>query len=148
MLPEWRAFCGDCLYGSNSNPAPPSSCLSPPGTPKCAYPGSDTNKCPASGTLGIKYGHCYTITDLHAKPVTRPNAPRADKGNIRSFTAQIKCFFGKCSPCLSLVPKSGATPSFVGLGLSFIASYGDAVLLDGLKNSCLSVIFQETACPT
>lgn len=39
------------------------------------------------------------------------------------------------------------TRSFVGLGLSFIASYGDAVLLDGLKNSCLSVIFQETACP-
>lgn len=75
------------------------------------------------------------------------SAQEADKGNIRSFTAQIKCFFGKCSPCLSLVPKSGATPSFVGLGLSFIASYGDAVLLDGLKNSCLSVIFQETACP-
>ncbi len=32
------------------------------------------------------------------------SAQEADKGNIRSFTAQIKCFFGKCSPCLSLVP--------------------------------------------
>lgn len=58
-------------------------------------------------------------------------AKEADKGNIRSFTAQIQCFFGQCSHCLSLVPKTGATPSFVGLDLSFVASYGDAVLLDG-----------------
>lgn len=29
----------------------------------------------------------------------------------------------------ALVPKTGATPSFVGLDLSFVASYGDAVLL-------------------
>lgn len=201
---------GTAPTGLTSNPAPLSSCSSPAGIPKCACLGSDTNKCSASGTLGIKHGHCYTVTDLHAKLVTRSNAPsllvgandgfwcfdgpwvpfapakmrtrrivqvmcakrgrtgrvgsywtksafrpnkyrpcrrqnmahrlllvsdglakEADKGNIRSFTAHIQCFFGQCSHCLSLVPKTGATPSFVGLDLSFVASYGDAVLLDG-----------------
>ena len=76
------------------------------------------------------------------------SAVAADKANIRSFTARLKCFFGKCSPCLSLLPKTGATPPDLGLGPFFFAGYGDTARLDSPKNSCLSVIFQETACPT
>lgn len=224
-------FVGTGCTDQTSGPAPPPSCLSPPSTSKCACPGSNTSHCPANGTLGIKYGHCYTMADLQGNPVTRSNdalsgnaaygyyyfdspwgyrtipfrvcenedknnctgnvgkdvveggswflldqtgfytqqtpdfvgdrafgayyylslmdsAVAADKANIRSFTARLKCFFGKCSPCLSLVPKTGATPSDLGLGPYFFAGYGDTVRLDNLKNSCFSVIFQETACPT
>lgn len=222
-------FVGAVCTDQTSGSAPP-SCLSPPSISKCACPGSNTSHCPANGTLGIKYGHCYTISDLQGHPITRSNdalsanavygyyyfdspwgyrtipfricenedknnctgnvgkdvaeggnwtlldqtgfytkqtpdfvgdrvfgaayylslmdsAVPADKANIRSFTGRLKCFFGKCSPCLSLVPKTGATPSDLGLGPYFFAGYGDTVRLDSLKDSCFSVIFQETACP-
>lgn len=224
-------FVGTACTDLTSGSAPPPSCLSPPSTSKCACPGSNTSHCPADGTLGIKYGHCYTMADLQGNPITRSNdalsgyavlgyyyfdgpwgyrtipfricenedknnctgnvgkdvaeggswflldqtgfytqqtpdfvgdrafegyyylslmdsAVAADKANIRSFTARLKCFFGKCSPCLSLLSKTGATPSDLGLGPFFFAGYGDTARLDSLKNSCLSVIFQETACPT
>lgn len=230
-----KRFVESACTDPTSRIAPPLSCLSPPSTPKCACPGSNTSHCPSSGTLGIKYGHCYTITDLQGKPVTRSNdatppnayissgywyfggpwgyrtipfricenedknnctgnvgkdvsdggswflldqtgyynqqipdfvgvrpygggyflslmdsAVATDKPNIRRFTANIKCLFGKCSPCLSLVPKAGVLPAFVGLfPYDFFGyEYGDTARLTDLKNSCLSVILQETACPT
>ena len=65
--------------------------------------------------------------------------------DIRSSTA---CFFDKCSPCLSLVPKTGATPSDLAFGPYFFAGYGNTIRLDNLKNSCFPVIFQEITCPT
>lgn len=75
------------------------------------------------------------------------SAVAADKANIRSFTARLKCFLDKCSRCLLLVPETGATPFNLGLGPYFSAGYGDTIRLDHQKNSCFSVIFQETACP-
>lgn len=59
------------------------------------------------------------------------SAVAADKANIKSFTARLKCFLGKCSRCLLLMPETGATPSDLGLGPYFFASYSK----NNLKNS-------------
>lgn len=32
---------------------------------------ADTSTCPPSGTLGIRYGRCYTLSDLGGDPITR-----------------------------------------------------------------------------
>lgn len=46
-----------------------------PGSPKCSScPDLDTNLCPPSGTLGIRYGRCYTMTDIQGRQFTRPTA--------------------------------------------------------------------------
>ena len=57
--------------GVLSTPAPDaqSSSFASAGCDTCA--GRDPSQCPVNGTLGIRYGRCYTLSDLMGNPITR-----------------------------------------------------------------------------
>lgn len=70
---------------------------------------------------------------------------------IVSFTAKLKCLFGKCAPCVRLESNTSNSPAgrlgimpWVGTGTE--ASLGEAFILVGNNNSCFPIIFQETTC--
>lgn len=195
---------------SVSTPVP-----TPSKTPECS-------SCPNLdiGTLGIRYGRCYTMTDIDGKPFrwsavnsdrfywiggSKPvrnipfricaNSTRCDlsqdefvleggkwyfqdqigfedkptadfvgteKGSdntnwfltntalvanpnrattIYNFTAQVKCLFGKCAPCVrfenfGILPWTPPTDASVGEALRVVSSF----------NHCFPIIFQETNC--
>lgn len=201
---------------SVSTPVP-----TPTKPPECSScPNLDTNRCPPAGTLGIRYGRCYTLTDIDGKPFRRSavnserfywiggnkpvrnipfricaNSTRcdlsqdefvpeggkwyfqdqlgfedkptadfvgtevgSDKANwfltntalvanpntattIFSFTAKIKCLFGKCVPCFrfeqfGILPWTPPTDATLGEALRVVVS----------TNHCFPLIFQETKC--
>lgn len=221
-----QSFVGTTCSSSDSSPPP--TCLNQKSNPKCSCPGSNTNFCPPRGTLGIQYGHCYTMADLRGNPITRANDDPArlwyyfgnllgyrnlvfqvckdqtvDKSCdafqgmyvpeggswylidqigtfdqqkpdyvgieasdatynlaltssttgpsrlVRSFTAQIRCLFGKCIPCLRLQPKNNDVPATFGIFPSPSSSLGsgnDLLRLSNLTDICYPIVYQETAC--
>lgn len=189
-----------------------------------------TASCPPDGTVGIRYGRCYTMTQLDGTPVTRGNptwpnfyffgkvnrfrnvvfrvchnqtiagcdSPQDEyvlqgaswyqldesgtatttdfafvgtqlggdgyylvqtlatgQANIVDFTANVKCLYGQCFPCVKLYSKSGADTTKTNLGL-FFESWpvygGDGVVTTANNtnntNTCVPIIYQQTSCLT
>lgn len=68
--------------------------------------------------------------------------------NVRSFTAQTKCLFGKCVPCVRLEPKAGISDN---LGLytergQTNPAWSDLLSTSNLKGICAPIVFQATSC--
>ena len=66
--------------------------------------------------------------------------------NVRSFTAQIKCLFGKCVPCVRLEPKAGISHKNLGLYPEVHNTYSDIIQTSNLTGICAPIVFQETSC--
>lgn len=69
---------GQHFLDGNCEPLPTPASLEPPASPPLSAqatctscPGDDLNTCPPYRTLGIRYGRCYTLTDLERHPIAR-----------------------------------------------------------------------------
>lgn len=88
---------GQHLVNGNCEPLPTPASLelapSPPLSAQAACtfcPGGDLNTCPPNGTLGIRFGRCYTISDLEHKPITRYSSGVGFGWYYFSATADLK----------------------------------------------------------
>lgn len=66
--------------------------------------------------------------------------------DVRSFTAQIRCLFGKCVPCIRLEPKAGISHKDLGLYPLVNPTHGDYLRTSNLIGICAPIVFQETSC--
>lgn len=90
-----------------------------------------------------------TIGLLKTKALGLTTSKSGPPQNVRSFTAQIKCLFGKCVPCVRVEPKAGISDTNLGLypmrGEANPA-FGDVLITSNLKGICAPIVFQETSC--